>query len=303
MTSAKKGARCIVTGGAGFIGSHIADLLIAEGMDVVVIDNLSTGVIENLNPKAEFIKADLVNLESVSRHFEGAQYVFHVAALPRIQPSFELPLEHENANVIATINCLLACKGRSVKKLVYSSSSSCYGNPTEFPTSETAAINCLNPYALQKYAAEQYCFLLGRWYGIPTVALRYFNAYGPRSFNPKNPLNAYSSVIGIFTDQHKRGVPLNITGDGGQSRDFVHVYDMARANLMAALSDKVYEPYNVGCGSHYTIKHIASVFGGEHQYIPERQGEARITWANIEKIKRELGWVPKIGIDEGINLV
>lgn len=285
--------KCIVVGGAGFIGSNLVDLLISEGEQVVVIDNLSTGKKENINPAAELVKEDIVNFKNIEPIFKDADYVFHLAALPRIQPSFEQPVEHEETNVIGAINCLLACKDKKVKRFIFSASSACYGNPEELPTSEEAKINCLSPYALQKYAAEQHCFILGERYGIPVVSLRYFNVYGPRSFNPKNPFNAYSSVIGIFENQKKEGKPLIITGDGEQSRDFVHVHDVARANLLAAKSERRNRVYNIGSSKPYTVNQIAKMFGGETRHVPEREGEAKITWANIERAKKELAWEPK----------
>lgn len=290
--------KCIVTGGAGFIGSHLADLLISEGMEVTIIDNLSTGRKENINPEATFIEEDLKNFQKIKHLFQDIDFVFHAAALPRIQPSFEDPLRHEEANVIGTINCLLACQGQNIKKFVYSGSSICYGNPEELPTSEKALINCLNPYALQKYAAEQYTFILGERYGIPAISLRYFNVYGPRSFNPKNPFNAYSCVIGIFENQKKEGKPLTITGDGEQSRDFVHVYDIAKANLLAAKSQYQSRVYNIGAGKPYSINQIAGMFNTKYVYAPKRNGEAEITWANIDRAKKELGWAPTQKIKE-----
>lgn len=294
--SNKNKIKCLVTGGAGFIGFHLVDFLISEGMEVLIIDDLSTGQKENINPKARYIQEDIRNLEKIEPYFNDVDFVFHLAALPRIQPSFDSPLEHEEVNVIGTINCLLACRGKKIKKFVYSSSSAIYGNPDELPTGENAKINCLNPYALQKYTAEQYCLILGERYGIPTISLRYFNVYGRRSFNPKNPFNAYSSVIGIFENQKKEGKPLTITGDGEQSRDFVHVYDVARANLLTAKSDYKSRVYNIGSGKTYIINQIAKMFNWKYCYIPERKGEARVTWAKIDRAKKELGWWPKKGL-------
>lgn len=296
-----KKMKCIVTGGAGFIGSHLADLLISEGMEVVIIDNLSTGRKENINPKAIFVQEDLLNIEKINPLFEDVDFVFHLAALPRIQPSFDNPIEHEETNVIGTINCLLACRNKKIKKFVYSSGGACYGNPDELPTSERAEIRCLSPYALQKYTAEQYCLILGKRYNIPTISLRYFNVYGPRSFNPKNPFNAYTCVIGIFENQKKERKPLTITGDGKQSRDFVHVYDVARANLLAAKSQHQYKVYNIGSGKTYTTNQIAKMFNTKYIYFPERKGEARITWANSEKAKKELNWTPSQKLENYIN--
>ncbi len=297
-----KKTKCLVIGGAGFIGSNLIDFLISQGMEVFSIDNLSTGQKENINPKARFIKNDIVNLEKIKPFFNDVDYVFHLAALPRIQPSFDEPIEHEEANVIGTINCLLACRGRkNIKKFVFAASSACYGNPSELPTTEKAKIHCLSPYALQKYVAEQYCLILGKRYNIPVISLRYFNVYGPRSFSSKNPFNAYSSAIGIFENQKKEGKKLTITGDGEQTRDFIHVQDIARVNLLAAESDYKLEVYNIGFGKSYSINRIAKMFNADYSYIPERKGEARTTWANIDKAKEELGWNPGIKLEDYIK--
>lgn len=293
--------RCIVTGGCGFIGSHVVDALIDEGHHVLAIDNLSTGSLENLNKASEFEKADIRDLSRLQFLFRGADYVFHLAALARIQPSFDDPLEHEAVNVVGTVNCILAARMEGVRKVILSSSSAIYGNPKTLPTPETEPPGCLSPYALQKYTAEQYSILLGKRYGLPVVVLRYFNVYGPRSFNIKNPHNAYTSVVGIFSNQKRSGVPLTITGDGLQSRDFVHVWDVARANLIAATSECAGEIYNIGFARAITIRDLALLFSHPLQYIEERKGEARITLAEISKAKRELSWTPTIDIERGIK--
>lgn len=291
----------VVTGGAGFIGSHVVDLLIDHGHKVVVIDNLVTGRIENLNPAADFVEMDLLeNSAKLEKTLDSVVGVFHLAALPRIQPSFDRPIEHHRANIDATLELIMAMKAASCSKLVISSSSSCYGNPVEFPTSESAQISLLNPYALQKYASEQYAILLGKKYKIDVIALRYFNAYGPRSFNPLNPDNAYSSVLGIFKHYKEVGRKIKVTGSGEQKRDFVHVFDIARANLMAMESDLKYEIFNVGTGTTHTINEIAKLFCSEYDYIEARNGEANITWADIGKIKKKLKWNPQIQVSDAI---
>jgi len=287
-----------VTGGLGFIGSHIVDLLIRNGFDVTVLDNLSTGREQHLNPAARWIRKDLEDV--AARDLEGMEYVFHCAALPRIQPSFDEPEIHETANVIATLRLIGALKGNpTLKKLVVSASSSCYGDPRRYPTPEDEPVHPLNPYALQKYAAEQYALLLGERFGIPVNTLRYFNVYGPRSFNEQNVYNAYSSVIGIFHHQKTKGTPLTITGDGSQRRDFVHVYDVAEANLKAAMTGVTFASYNVGAGECYSVLEIAGRFDHPFVFIPERKGEALITHADIGKIRNELNWTPAVGLEEG----
>jgi UDP-glucose 4-epimerase len=293
--------RCLVTGGAGFIGSNLVDTLIEKGWPVTVIDNLSTGDLNNINTRSKFYNVDIVDYKRIEPLFKGIDYVFHLAALPRIQPSFEDPILHENVNVVGTINCFQAARRHGVKKFVFSSSSACYGNPTQIPTTEQAAINCLSPYALQKYSAEQYCLILGQRFNLPVVILRYFNVYGPRSFSPRNKFNAYSSVIGIFHNQKKSNRPLTITGNGEQSRDFVHVYDVAQANLCAIFDGPAGKIFNIGFGKTYTINEIARMFSDRYIYIPERKGEAMITLADIGKAKKELNWQPTINLKKGLR--
>jgi UDP-glucose 4-epimerase len=292
--------KALVTGGLGFIGSNLVDFLITKKWDITVVDNLSTGSLDYKNPKVEYW---IKNVDELSfEDIEDFEYVFHLAALPRIQPSFDEPLEHEDANVVITIKLLeLLKKSKNLKKLVYSASSACYGTPVNYPTSESEQIQILSPYALQKYSSEQYCLVIGERFNIPVITLRYFNAYGPRSFNPNNTQNAYSSVVGIFNAQKNNKTTLTITGDGSQKRDFVHSKDIANANYLAAISSKTGEFYNVGYGVCYTIVEIAKLFNTDYTFIPQRKGEAMITYANIDKIKKDLGWVPQISIEEGIS--
>ena len=293
--------KALVTGGAGFIGSHVVDLLVAEGMDVVVLDNLSTGREANLNPRAKFVRGDICELRPGAPLFQDVDYVFHLAALPRIQPAFDVPVEYEEINVVGTIRVLQAVVGTRIKKLVYSSSSAIYGNTDRIPTPEDTPPDLLNPYALQKYAGERYALILGERFDVPALALRYFNVYGPRSFDEHNRFSAYSSVFGIFNDQKKKGQPLTVTGTGEQRRDCVHVSDVARANLAAALSDRVRDVYNVGCGNNYSIIEIARMFSDNIVHIPERKGEARVTVADISKIKAHLGWAPTVDVRAGLE--
>ncbi len=292
--------KALVTGGLGFIGSHVADLLVSKGMTVTVLDNLSTGVWEYKNEMVEYVIQDILKTEA--SFFQQFDYIFHLAALPRIQLSFTEPLEHEEANVIATIKILESVKNSpQLKKLVFSASSACYGTPKNTPTTELEPVDPLSPYALQKYAAEQYCIMLGQMFQIPTVCLRYFNAYGPRSFNPKNKYNAYTSVIGIFHQQRSNNEMLTITGDGAQQRDFVHVFDIAEANFAAAVSDKFHQIYNVGFGECISILDAAKLFNHPYTFIPERKGESMITLADISKIKKDLNWSPKLNLLQGIE--
>lgn len=295
--------RCMVTGGAGFIASHLVDLLLAEGHRVDIIDDLSTGRRENLNSGARFHEVSILDLDRVRPLFAGCDWVFHAAAWPRIQPSFDDPLTHEAINVTGTINCLIAARAGEVSRFVYFGSSAVYGTPDEIPTSETAAIRCDNPYALHKFAGEQYGLILGKRWGLPVVSLRMFNVYGPRSYNIGALHSAYSPVIGIFDHRRKSGLPLTITGDGRQSRDFVHVHDVARAFLMAAQSDVTGEILNTGSGETVSINAIATMISDRHEYIPERPNEAAVTHADIRKIKRMLGWSPAISLADGLALL
>ena len=296
--------RCLVTGGLGFIGSHVVDLLIKNQHEVWVIDDLSTGSFDNANANAKYEihsigESDFLDqlLAKIKPH-----WVFHLAALPRIQPSFDDPILHDEVNVHATIKLLLSLKSIPIEAFVFSSSSAVYGNPDELPTSESASINPLSPYALQKYAAERYVHILGDRHNIPVVSLRYFNPYGPRSFNPKNPFNAYTSVVGIFRNQLNEGKAMTITGNGLQERDFIHVFDVANANLIVAeqINTTRMQVYNVGSGQCMSILDLSKKFDAPAVFIPERKGEANITLAKVDKLK-QTGWEPLVSIENAIE--
>lgn len=289
--------KVIVVGGAGFIGSNLVDELISSGFDAHVIDNLSGGKKENVNKKAKFYKKDIKNLKSIVPIFKGAEYVFHLAALPRVQFSIENPEATHNANITGTMNILIASKEGGVKKVVYSASSSAYGNQNIMPLKEDMATNPMSPYGLHKYVGELYCRVWSVVYGLPTVSLRYFNVYGPRL----NPNGAYALVIGKFLQQRKEGKVLTITGDGTQTRDFTHVKDVVRANILAAKSDKVGkgEVINIGAGRNQSINRIAKLIGGKIEYIAPRL-EPHDTLADNSLAKKLLGWEPKVSIEEGI---
>ena len=292
-------SKCLVTGGAGFIGSHLVDALIEKGHEVLVIDNLSTGKKEYVNPKARFFELDLRELDKIKPLFEGVDYVFHEAALPRIPLSIEKPLETNDINIKGTLNVLVAAKDAGVKKVIYASSSSVLGEEAALPMKEDAPCHPLNPYALQKYVGELYCKIFSDIYGLPTVSLRYFNVYGPRQ--PRE--GAHTPVIGIFLTQKKAGQPLTITGDGEQTRDFSHIFDVVRANILAMESDKVGrgEVINIGAGDNHSINEVAKMIGGETVHIPARPGEMRDTLADTTRAKELLGWQPEITLEEGIK--
>ncbi|MDB2604776.1 NAD-dependent epimerase/dehydratase family protein [Gammaproteobacteria bacterium] len=287
--------RAVVTGGAGFIGSHLCDFLISEGAEVSVIDNLSTGNEDNLNSNVDFINDD-INSRSLDTYLKNKDYVFHVAALPRITPSFDDRFVHHIANTDGTLNVIEASHRQGIKKIVFSGSSAVYGQPLVTPTDETSPIAPLNPYALQKYTAEQYGLLIGKHLSLPFISLRYFNPYGPRSYNPDNEYSAYSSVIGIFQNRVSRGLAPMITGDGTQLRDFIHVKDLAKANVCAALSKENFGTFNIGFGQAKSVLEIASLLSTEIEFIESREGEASITLADISKAKLLLNWSPSIDV-------
>lgn len=291
--------RYLVTGGAGFIGSTLVDALIAQGHQVRVIDNLSTGKRERVHPQAEFILADFTNLEQIKNHFIGIDGVFHVGALPRIPFSIEHPLPAAEANVMGTLNVFVAARDAGVKRVVYSASSSAYGAQETLPLRPDMPANPLNPYALHKYIGEKIAEQFHRFYGMETVSLRYFNVYGPRMADE----GAYVTVISHFVRQFKAGQPLTVHGDGEQSRDFTHVYDVVRANLLAMESGRVGrgEVLNVGAGERHSMNKVADIFGGPRTYTEGRKGEARHTQADITLTKELLGWEPHIRFDDGIR--
>ncbi len=292
-------AKIIVTGGAGFIGSNLVDALIQKGHEVLVLDNLSTGKKENINPKAKFFEVDLRNYDQIHPLFNGVDFVFHEAALPRIPLSIEKPIESNEINIKGTLNVLVAAKCFGVKKFIYAASSSALGGNDQIPMKEDGLCQPLNPYALQKYVCELYCKIFFDIYGLPTVSLRYFNVYGPRQ--PRE--GSYIPVIGIFLTQKKAGKPLTITGDGEQTRDFTHVFDVVRANILAMESDKVGkgEVINIGAGQNHSVNEIAKMIGGDYIHLPARPGEMQDTLADITKARELLGWQPEIALEEGIK--
>jgi UDP-glucose 4-epimerase len=295
----------LITGVAGFIGSNLLDYLLDEtDLTIVGIDNLSTGRSANIvhrldDPRFEFLEDSVFNLQSL----KSFDCIFHLAALPRIQPSFELVTEHIRENLLMSIHLIeLMIRDDYYPRIVNSSSSAIYGTPEHIPTAEDERIDCLSPYAFQKYETEKYFSLLETRYPLDYVHLRYFNPYGPRSFNPENKFNAYSSVVGIFLYRKNQGQSLQVTGDGEQQRDFVHVYDLARANLMAAMHPgKLNTAFNIGHAHTLSIKKLAEMIAGDYEFIPRREGEAEITFADISKARAILGWEPKYDLETFIQ--
>ena len=283
--------KVLVTGGAGFIGSNLVDRLINHGIEVIIIDNLSTGKVENIHPRSQFHEHDLsvITIDNLVNILSGVDTVFHLAALARVQPSIENPLPYHDANVTATLNILYAASKAKVKRVVYSASSSCYGNSEKVPQCEDDPANPLSPYGLQKYIGEQYCRMFSEVYKLDTVSLRYFNVYGERMSLD----GAYCLVTGIFARQMKNGQDLTITNDGHQRRDFTYVGDVVNANILAAkysgrLNGKV---FNIGNGKNVSINEVADMFGGKKKY-GEKRLEPFETLANNKKAKNTLNWQP-----------
>ncbi len=336
----EKKNKILVTGGAGFIGSHVVDALINEGHSVTVIDNLFTGKRSQVNKKAKFIKADICDAKKIRPYFKGVDYVFHLAASLRIQPSIKNPVTTMNDNVMGTLNVLLAARDAKVKRVIYSASSSSYGDQDTLPLYEEMTPHFKSPYALSKYVGEELCRLFSNLYNLETVSLRYFNVYGPRQLST----GAYTAVIGTFVNQLKNGKPMTVVGDGKIERDFTNVFDVVKANLLAAVSNKVSkgEVVNIGTGKNYSINQIAALVfnqhrgntngsnsnyeikltkagneslnshesilavaikGGKVTHIPARPGEVRKTLANNTKARQLLGWKPTITLEEGLSMI
>jgi len=287
----------LITGVSGFIGSNLLDHLIEKtDWKIIGYDNLVTGNKENIehhlaNSRFKFLEKDAFEINSL----KDFKIIFHLAALPRIQPSFELISEHIKANVLLATHLIeLMIRENYYPRLVYSGSSAIYGTPLQIPTPETEKIDCLSPYAFQKYEVEKYLELIATRYPLDYVTLRYFNPYGPRSFNEKNSFNAYSSVVGIFLNKAKKGMDMLVTGDGSQQRDFIHVQDLAKANYLAGIyAGKLNTAFNIGQGSTTSVLELAKKIGTPYKFIDKREGEAEITFADNKKAKQILGWKPE----------
>jgi UDP-glucose 4-epimerase len=288
----------LVTGGAGFIGSHLADALIAQGMRVRVLDNFVAGPRENVNPEAETVVGDVRAIDSIRPAFEDVDCVFHMAALPRVMLSIERPVETHLTNVVGTLNSLIAARDAGVRRFIYSGSSSVYGEQAALPLTESMTPNPLNPYALQKLAGEQYTRMFHRLFGMSTLTLRYFNIYGPRMATE----GAYVTVIGVFIREKIAGRSLIIHGDGSQRRDFTHVRDAVRANLAAmdaAVGDG--RALNVGRGENLSVNQIADIIGGPVVHVARRPGDARDTLADLSATRAALHWEPEVVTAEGVR--
>ena len=293
--------KTLITGGAGFIGSHLADLLIASGHEVVVIDNLSNGRksnIEHLLKKKNFIfhKLDITNMDDIEPIFVNVDWVFHLAGMADIVPSIESPKEYYDCNVTGTFNIVEASRKAGVKKIVYAASSSSYGIPDNYPTAETADIRPQYPYALTKYMGEELVMHWSQTYNIPSIALRLFNVYGPRS----RTTGAYGAVFGVFLSQKIHNKPYTVVGDGTQTRDFTYVTDVAAAFLRAAEETTTSVALNVGSDNHYSVNRLVELLEGEVTYVPKRPGEPDCTYADTTRIHEVLNWKTKVSFEDGV---
>ena len=294
--------KAIVTGGCGFIGSHLAEQLLEQGQEVIIIDNLSCGRLANIssfekNTNLQVIQADIVDRQQIATAFSGVDWVFHLAGIADIVPSIEQPDAYFSNNVQGTLNVLQCARESGVKRLVYAASSSSYGIPSSYPTPESAAIQPQYPYALTKYMGEELVLHWSQVYKLPALSLRLFNVYGPRS----RTTGAYGAVFGVFLAQKLNSKPFTVVGDGQQTRDFTYVTDVANAFIHAAKSNATGEALNVGSGNHYSVNYLVSLLGGDKVHIPKRPGEPDCTFAETEKIKRLLNWKPQVSFEQGVQ--
>ena len=308
MTPAMKKDLWLVTGGAGFIGSHLAEGLVRRGERVRVIDNLSTGRLDKLGAirgQVEFLEGDITRPADCAKACKGVAYVLHEAAIRSVPKSMDRPLPSNEANVTGTLNMLVAARDAGVKRLVYASSSSAYGGCKTYPQREDMRPQPLSPYAVSKLAAEHYAIVWAKSFGLSTVSLRYFNVFGPR----QDPESLYSAVIPKFMEQALQGVPLDVHWDGRQSRDFTHVANVVSANILAAKAPAKCsgEVYNVANNQTYSlldmVRVIEKICGRklERRHHPMRAGDVRKTWADNRKIRRDLGYKPLVGFEEGLR--
>jgi len=295
--------KSIITGGAGFIGSHLSEKLISLGHKVVVIDNFAVGKktnIKNIKGRIKVFNRDVRNYNSIKNLFKNVDYVFHLAALADIVPSIENPDDYYSTNVQGTYNVLKASVKNKVKRFIYSASSSCYGIPKKYPTPENEKILPEYPYALTKRMGEELVVHFAKVYKLNTTSLRFFNVYGPRA----RTSGTYGAVFGVFLAQKLAKKPFTIVGDGKQKRDFTYVSDIVDAIIKTSKRKNLKgEIYNVGSGKTVSINKIAKLLGGKKIFIPKRPGEPDVTFANIQKIKKEVNWKPKISIEKGVNII
>ena len=292
--------KSLVTGGAGFIGSNLVDLLIKKKHKVIVLDNFSTGRRSNLKNhfknNLKIVNVD-ISKNNIDKYFSGVDYVFHLAGLADIVPSIENPKKYFDSNVVGTFNVVRSSKSAKIKKFIYAASASCYGFPKHFPTREDSAIKPMYPYAFTKWQAEELVMHWNKVFNFPAISLRVFNCYGPRS----RTTGAYGAVFGVFLAQKLAGKPLTVVGNGRQTRDFIHVSDLVNALLKAAYSKKTGEIYNLAGGKEIQVNTIAHLIGGKIVRIPKRPGEPDRSLGDIKKIKKDLKWKPKVKIEDGVK--
>tara|TARA_Y100000310_G_scaffold163309_1_gene163155 strand:- start:6430 stop:7335 length:906 start_codon:yes stop_codon:yes gene_type:complete len=294
--------KVLVTGGCGFIGSHIVDKMLELGHSVIVVDNMSAESNEKFysNDKATNYKIDICNYEGILKAMEGIDVVFHLAAESRIQPAILNPVYATQVNVIGTCNILQAARECGIKRVIYSSTSAGYGLKNKPPLREDMPKDCLNPYSVTKCAGEDLCVMYTKLFNLKTICLRYFNVYGERQ-----PVRGqYAPVVGLFLEQKRKGKPMSVVGDGLQRRDFTHVADVVEANILAAFSNnkEIFgEVFNVGTGENYSILELAKLIGGEYVHIPARPGEARDTLADNNKIKTLLNWKHTVNFEDWVK--
>ncbi|OGZ27130.1 MAG: hypothetical protein A2365_00475 [Candidatus Nealsonbacteria bacterium RIFOXYB1_FULL_40_15] len=289
----------LITGGAGFIGSNLADKLIEEGKEVLIIDNLSSGKKENINKKTSFFNLDICDFEKILPVFRDVDYVFHLAAIPRVPVSILDPIGTSKTNILGTINVFKAASDNNVKRVVFASSSSVYGNQSRLPLREDMIPDPISPYGLQKLAGEKFAWLFFKLYGTSIVSLRYFNVYGPRI----NPDSEYSSVLGKFLKQKAKGEPLTVFGSGEQTRGFCYISDIVQANLKAMKSSELKggEVINAGSEDSNSVNFLAELVGGEVKYLEKREGDIEHSKADISQAKELLGWHPEVSFEEGVK--
>ena len=294
--------RVVVTGGAGFIGSHVVDVFLNNGFEVTVLDNFSTGRKANLDHvhgKIKLVKCDIGVRGDWENELADTDYVIHIAALADIVPSIQNPQSYYDANVTGTLNVLIASEKHSVRKVVYAASSSCYGLAETYPTPETAPISPEYPYALTKQMGEALVMHWNKVYNLPCISLRFFNVYGTRS----RTSGTYGAMFGVFLAQKLAGQPYTVVGDGNQTRDFTYVTDVAQAVYTAAASELSGEIMNVGSGKTVSVNEIVDLLGGNKTYIPKRPGEPDCTFADVTKIQNLLGWSAQVDIQQGVQKV
>ncbi len=295
--------KAIVTGGCGFIGSHLTEMLLNDNHEVIVIDNLSTGRLLNIQhlqnfKSLKFVEVDVADFQKIEPYFKKVDWIFHLAALADIVPSIEQPLAYHHSNVNGTISVLEASRKNNIKHLIYAASSSCYGIPKVYPTPEKSSISPQYPYALTKNLGEQYVMFWNKLYKLPATSLRFFNVYGPRS----RTSGTYGAVFGVFLAQKLNNKPFTVIGDGSQTRDFTYVTDIASACIAASKSNNaIGQIMNVGSGNTYSINLLTKLLGGEVIYIKKRPGEPDCTFADISKIKKVLDWKPEVTFEQGVK--